>query len=197
MSTVAMPGTRSRRSRIFQYAIADMSMMSTVSERSPISIVRLVEESAGMIHGGLAQVGMFGSTSPTRSWTSCRARFSLVPFSNTSLIDDSCATDFDCSRARPGMPLRASSIGTVISDSTSDVELPSAIVWICTWGSENSGKASTLAPGTSDMPSAMIPSATNRTIQWYLRLRETIQRIMRSHRIPAGCRRRAPGGRHW
>ena len=195
MSTVAMPGTRRRRSRIFQYAMADMSMMSTVSERSPISIVRLVDESAGMIQGGLAQVGMFGSTSPTRSWTSWRARFSLVPFSNTSLIDDSCATDFDCRRARPGMPLRASSIGTVIKDSTSDVELPSAIVWISTCGSENSGNASTFASGTSETPRARMPRATNRTIQWYRRLRETIQRIMRSHRIPAGCRRRGPGGR--
>ncbi len=119
-----------------------------------------------MIHGGLAQVGMLGSTSPTRSWTSWRARFSSVPFSNTSLIDDSWATDFDCSRARPGMPLSASSIGTVISDSTSDVEFPRAIVWISTWGSENSGNASTLASGTSETPSASTPRATNRTIQW-------------------------------
>ena len=141
-------------------------MMSTVSERSPISMVRLVEERGGMIHGGLAQVGMFGSTSPTRSWTSWRARRSSVPFSNTSLIDDSWATDLDCRRARPGMPFSASSIGTVISDSTSDVELPSAIVWISTCGSENSGNASTLASGTSETPSARMPSAMNRTIQW-------------------------------
>ena len=53
------------------------------------------------------------------------------------------------------MPLSCSSIGTVISSSTSLEELPSAIVWISTCGGANSGKTSTFAFGIWATPNAI------------------------------------------
>ena len=57
MATWATPGTRSSRDLTFQYAIVDMSIMLTLSELIPIFMIRLVDESAGIMKGGLAQVG--------------------------------------------------------------------------------------------------------------------------------------------
>ena len=140
-------------------------MRSSFSELRPIFMIRLVADAAGIIHGGLAHVGMFGRTCATRSWTSWRALVSSVPFSKMSRIDDSCETDFERSSFRPGMPCSTSSIGTVTSSSTSAEELPSAIVWISTCGGANSGKTSTLAPGIETAPKTMRPVATKMTSQ--------------------------------
>jgi hypothetical protein len=60
MATCATPGTRSKRDRIFQYAMAERSVGLTVSEVRPIFMMRLVAESAGIMNGGLAQVGRVG-----------------------------------------------------------------------------------------------------------------------------------------
>ena len=110
-------------------------------------MIRLVADSGGIIHGGLAQVGRVGVTWAIRSCTSCRARISSVPRSKMSWIDESWATDFERSSSSPGSPLSCCSIGTVISSSTSVEELPRAIVWISTRGGANSGKTSTFALG--------------------------------------------------
>ena len=45
MATFATPATLSRRGRIVQYEIIDMSIWSTVSELRPIFITRLVADS--------------------------------------------------------------------------------------------------------------------------------------------------------
>ena len=82
-------------------------------------MIRLVADSGGIMNGGLAQVGRVGVTCATRSVTSWRARSSSVPRLKMSRIDESCATDFERSSSRPSMPLSCSSIGTVISSSTS------------------------------------------------------------------------------
>ena len=128
-------------------------------------MIRLVADAAGIIHGGLAHVGMFGTTCATRSWTSWRAFVSSVPFSKMSRIEDSWETDLERSSFRPGMPCRTSSIGTVTSSSTSAEELPRAIVWISTCGGANSGKTSTFAPGIETAPKTMRPVATKMTSQ--------------------------------
>ncbi len=167
-------------------------MRSISFELSPIFMIRLVADAAGIIHGGLAHVGMCGRTCATRSWTSWRARVSSVPFSKMSRIEESCETDLERTSLRPGMPCRTSSIGTVTSSSTSAEELPSAIVWISTCGGANSGKTSTFALGTSKAPKTMSAVATKITSQRNRRLRETIQRISRPR---TRARRRAPAAR--
>ena len=126
-------------------------------------MIRLVEDSAGIMKGGLAQVGSVAVIWPIRSATSWRARSSSVPRSKMSWIEDSWATDFERISSRPSMPPSWSSIGTVISSSTSLEELPSAIVWISTRGGANSGKTSTLVFGISAKPSAMSATAAKTT----------------------------------
>ena len=140
-------------------------------------MTRLVADSGGIIHGGLAQVGRVGVTWAIRSCTSCRARISSVPRSKMSWIDESWATDFERSSSSPGSPLSCSSIGTVISCSTSVEELPRAIVWISTRGGANSGKTSTFALGIWAMPKAIIAAAVKSTSHRNRRLLATIQRI--------------------
>ena len=140
-------------------------------------MIRLVAESGGMIQGGLAQVGSVGATCATRSVTSWRARSSSVPRLKMIWIADSCETDFERSSSTPSIPWSCSSIGTVISSSTSVEELPSAIVWISTCGGANSGNTSTFAFGICVMPNTIIAAAANSTSHRNRRLLETIQRI--------------------
>src|SRR5688500_13526171 len=140
-------------------------------------MMRLVADSAGIMNGGTAQLGSVGETCASRSSTSCRARSSSVPRSNTSSIDDSWDTDFERRCSSPGSPLSCSSIGTVISSSTSLEELPRAAVWISTRGGANSGKTSTFALGIWAIPKAVITAAAKTTSQRNRRLRATIHRI--------------------
>ena len=140
-------------------------------------MIRLVAESGGIIQGGLAQVGRVGVTWAMRSCTSCRALTSSVPRSKMSSIAESWETDFERSSSRPGSPVSCSSIGIVISSSTSFEELPRAIVWISTRGGANSGKTSTFAVGICATPKAISAVAANSTSHRKRRLLETIQRI--------------------
>ena len=140
-----------------------MSIIDTVSEDIPIFRIRLVDDSAGIMNGGLAQVGRVAVTWLTRSDTSWRARSSSVPASKISRIDDSCDTDLERISVRPWMPLSCCSSGTVMSSSTSLEELPRAMVWISIRGGANSGKTSTLVLGMSASPSARMPAATKTT----------------------------------
>ena len=128
-------------------------------------MIRLVADSAGIMNGGAAQVGRVAVIWLRRSCTSCRARSSSVPRSKISRIEESWATDFDRRSVRPSMPPSWSSIGTVISCSTSLEELPSATVWISTCGGANSGKTSTLVSGICTKPRASMAVARKSTSQ--------------------------------
>src|SRR4051794_3608977 len=147
------------------------------SDDTPIFITRLVAETGGIIHGGLAHVGRLAVICASRSCTSWRTRSSSVPRSKMSWIEDSCATDFERISSRPGRPLSWFSIGTVMSSSTSSDELPRAIVWISTRGGANSGNTSTLACGISATPYAVRAAAANSTSQRNRRLWETTHRM--------------------
>src|SRR5918998_1795654 len=177
MATWATPGTRNNRARIFQYAIVDMSVRFTVSEVSPIFMIRLVEDSAGIMNGGLAQVGRVAVIWASRSATSWRARSSSVPRPKISTMEDSWATDLDLMSSSPSIPFSWFSIGTVINCSTSLEELPSAMVWISTRGGANSGNTSTSVSGIRTNPRAIMAAATNSTIQRKARLPATMRRI--------------------
>src|SRR6266704_870991 len=88
IATLATPGTRSRRARIVQYAIIDMSVSGRDLEDSPIFMNRPVTDTGGIKTGGAAQVGKLGITAAMRSATSCRARRMSEPGLNSSSIDD-------------------------------------------------------------------------------------------------------------
>jgi hypothetical protein len=90
------------------------------------------------------------------------------------VIEESWATDFDRICSRPSIPFNWSSMGTVISSSTSFEELPSATVWISTRVGANSGNTSTLVPGISAKPSVMTATAAKTTSQRKRRLLATI-----------------------
>ena len=72
-----------------------MSVRFTVSDVMPIFMIRLVADSAGIMNGGLAQVGRVAVIWLSRSVTSWRARSSSVPRVKMSWMEDSCATDLD------------------------------------------------------------------------------------------------------
>ena len=79
-------------------------MTDSSSDDRPIFMTRLVVDNAGMMIGGLAQVGSLGVTVFRRSATSCRASNRSVPSSNLRSIDDSWETDFEYMTSSPGMP---------------------------------------------------------------------------------------------
>src|SRR5215210_2276738 len=66
-----------------------------------------------------------------------------VPRLKISTTEDSAETVFDRITSTSGVPRSASSIGTVISCSTSGVDIPMPSVWISTRGGANSGNTST------------------------------------------------------
>ncbi len=145
IGTLATPGTRSRRERIFQYAVIDRSIRSSCGSagESPIFITRLVADNGWSMTGGAAQDGNVGVTAAIRSATSWRASSRSVPWSKSRTICDNCSTDRDRIVATPGIALSDCSNGTVISSSTSVGASPTAMVWISTLGGANSGKTST------------------------------------------------------
>jgi hypothetical protein len=57
IGTLATPGTRRSRARIFQYAVIDRSITDLVSDVTPIFMTRLVDESGWIMNGGLAHLG--------------------------------------------------------------------------------------------------------------------------------------------
>lgn len=141
-------------------------------------MTRLVAESGGIMCGGLAQVGSLGVTCEMRSSTSWRTLPTSAPRSKTSCMEDRSATDLERISATPSTPVSCSSSGIVMSRSTSDEELPSAMVWISTRGGANSGKTSTGASRTWVSPRTIIPMAARITSHLKRRLEPTVQRIM-------------------
>jgi len=170
----------------------DISIWVYTSEDRPILSTRLVDDSGGISTGGDAQVGRVGVNCATRSVTNCRDSSWLTPRSKIRVIDDRSATDFDRSSWTPAIPASCSSIGVVISSSTSVEELPMAIVWISTRGGANSGKTSTDALRRSRKPRTITVAAANSTSQRNFRLEATIVRII-SDQLPT--QRPTPGWR--
>ena len=164
IATLATPGTCSSRARTVQYAVMDICITVYRSDVIPILTAREVADSGAMITGGAAQVGRLAVTPDNRSCTSCRARNWSVPDLKISRIEDSWCTDRDRSWSRPGRPVIAFSSGTVTSSSTSEVDSPTAIVWISTRGGENSGNTSSRIDGNRVVPPTISarPAATTR-----------------------------------
>src|SRR5688572_27109845 len=144
----------------------------------PIFIVRLVEESGCSITGGPTPTGRRVEASASRSCTSWRARSRSTPRLKMSSICDIAITDRDRITSRSGVPLRISSIGMVMSSSTSAVDMPMPSVWISTFGGANSGKTSTGMWRIRSIPRATIATATAMTMNRNFRLEPIIQRNM-------------------
>ena len=106
-------------------------------------MTRLVDDSGWSITGGPMPIGSLVVASWRRSCTSCRACTMSVPCLKMSTIEDSAITVFDRMVAISGVALSVSSMGMVISSSTSWVVIPMPSVWISTRGGANSGKTST------------------------------------------------------
>ena len=110
-------------------------------------MTRLVADSGWSMTGGAAQVGRVGSTVAIRSWASWRAWSRSVSCVKISSMDESWGTDEDRISSSPGMPLSASSSGTVTSCSTSAAERPRQAVWICTGAARTRGRRPPGWPG--------------------------------------------------
>src|SRR5918994_2918505 len=155
----------------------DISLMFSSSEVIPIFMTRLVDDSGGIMKGGLAQVGKLGAVAVMRSCTNCRASYTSVSLLKMSWICERSATDLERISSSPGIPFSWSSSGTVISSSTCCEELPIARVWISTCGGANSGKTSTSALRVSPMPKTISAAAAKMTSHRNRKLDPTIQRI--------------------
>ena len=190
ITALATPGTRSRRARIFQYAVIDWSITETSFDEMPIFITRLVDESGCSMIGGAAHVGRFGATLCNRSCTSCRERIRSVPGSKMSSICESWPTDLERSTSSAGMPASACSRGTVTRVSVSSGVSPRVTVWISTFGGANSGNTSTGMSRSCVMPNSIIAPPRATTRKRNRMLVETIQRIIGRGHPAAGARSR-------
>src|ERR687890_866310 len=155
----------------------DISLMFSSSEVIPIFKTRAVDDSGGIMKGGLAQVGKVGAATVRRSCTNCRDWYRSTSLLKMSWICERSATDLERISSSPGSPFSWSSSGTVINSSTCSEELPIAMVWISTCGGANSGKTSTSALRVSPMPKTMSAAAANSTSHRNRKLDPTIQRI--------------------
>src|ERR671916_1008710 len=155
----------------------DISLMFSSSDVIPIFMTRAVEDSGGIMKGGLAQVGRVGAAAVRRSCTNCRDSYRSTSLLKMSWICERSATDLERISSSPGIPFSWSSSGTVISSSTCSEELPIAMVWISTCGGANSGKTSTSALRVSPIPKTISAAAAKRTSHRNRKLDPTIQRI--------------------
>src|SRR5918992_4966740 len=155
----------------------DISLMFSSSEVIPIFKTRAVDDSGGIMKGGLAQVGKLGDAAVRRSCTNCRASYRSVSLLKMSWICERSATDLERISSSPGIPFSSFSSGTVISSSTCSEELPIAMVWISTCGGANSGKTSTSALRVSPIPKIISAAAAKITSHRNRKLDPTIQRI--------------------
>jgi hypothetical protein len=122
---------------------------------SPIFMTRLVEDSGCSMMGMPADCGRSAIASARRSWTSCRAFRTSVPILKISRIADRPVVDWERMTSRLGVPRSVSSIGAVMSSSTSIAVMPMPSVWISTSGGANSGNTS-----TGILRSSLAPKAT-------------------------------------
>ena len=128
MATLATPGTPVSRGTMFHCACTDMSTSGTDLELRPTFMMRLAEETGCNSSGGLETLGR-ACAWVRRSWTICRACMMSVPGAKNISIEDKPVSDSDSIDLSQGTPMsRSASIGTVINDSTSAAERPSASV---------------------------------------------------------------------
>src|SRR5262245_59921963 len=146
----------------------------------PIFMTRLVADNGCSMIGGPIPPGNCAPACWSRSCTSCRACNRSVPRLNRSTIWDSAFTDLERTTSSPGVPRSSSSIGTVISSSTSAVDIPMPSVWTSTSDGATSGKTSTGMCRTWFAPIATIAMATAITRKRNLRLEPMIQRNIRN-----------------
>ena len=151
-ATLATPGTLISLGRTVHRTTSVISIWLSVLDQTPIFSTRLVVDRGCRMTGGRATTGSRGVSKATRSCTICRTRMASLPVSSTSTTCDSPSTDFERTVFTPGRPFRASSMGTVTSDSTSSVERPGASVCTSTSGGANSGNTSSGAFWTAREP---------------------------------------------
>src|SRR2546428_12395531 len=101
-----------------------------------------------------------------------------VPSLKMRRIADRPVTDLERRMSSSGVPLSCSSIGRVISSSTSLAVMPMPSVWISTMGGANSGKTSTGMERRRSTPKYIIAAAAAITRNLNFRLDPTIQRII-------------------
>ncbi len=106
-------------------------------------MTRLVEESGCSMTGMPEDFGSSAMASFRRSCTRCRASMRSVPILKSSTTCESPVTDEERTYSTPGTPRSWSSMGIVMSSSTSMAVMPGPSVWISTLGGANSGKTST------------------------------------------------------
>ncbi len=165
-------------------------------------MTRLVEDSGCSITGMPADCGSSAMASFTRSRTSWRAVMRSVPRLKSSMICDSA-----CDRGRAddvdvGNAAQRSSIGMVMSSSTSAEVIPGPSVWISTFGGANSGKTSTGILRSSRTPNSTMPMPMASTRKRNLRLDPTIQANTQTpptlgSRFLLGPSTRSPQGRRF
>ena len=177
IATLATPGTRSSRARMFQYAVIDMSMTDIVSDDRPIFMVRLVDDSGWIITGGAAHFGRLGVIGrPARPRAGARAG-DRCP-GGTAARSSEVGDRLGAHHVQTGDPAIACSIGTVTSPSTSVADRPRHGTCTSTRGGANSGNTSTGVFGSSIAPKNIIADAAATTRKRNLKLVPMIQRIM-------------------
>ena len=176
--TLATPGTPTNRGTMFHCAWTDISISETVFELRPIFKMRLAVDTGWSSSGGLETFGK-ACAWVRRSCTICRACMRLVPGAKNISIDDRPVMDSDSIDCSQGTPFsRSASNGTVMSDSTSDEDSPSASVLTWRESGENSGTMSSGTPRSCQTPEASRTAAKATTITRRRRLEEMIQCIM-------------------
>ena len=142
IDTLATPGTPVSRGTMVHCASTDISISETDLELSPMFMMRLA---VATVCSNVGAVDTFGRARAwvIRSLTICRARMRSVPGANNKSIEDTPVIDSDSMDLSQGTPTkRSASSGTVISDSTSAADSPSASVLTCRVSGENSGTTS-------------------------------------------------------
>ena len=141
----------------------------------PIFMIRLADESGCISIGALETLGNAWAW-VSRSCTIWRACMRSVPGAKNISIDDKPVIDSDSIECSQGTPLsKSASSGTVISDSTSDVDSPSASVCTSSASRENSGTTSSGMLRIRQTPATSSTAAIASTTTRRRRLDEMIQ----------------------
>jgi hypothetical protein len=132
-----------------------------------MSITLPVDDTGWSMTGGLDTLGSTNAW-VSRSCTSWRAWYRLVPGAKSSTIWDSPGMESEVTSVTPMTPSsRFFSSGTVTRDSTSGADSPGASVWIRTVTGDVSGRTSECIPGSittaSTMPTAVTAISRKRS----------------------------------
>ena len=139
-------------------------------------MTRLVDDSGCSMTGMPDDCGSSAIASLRRSCTRWRASIRSVPILKSSTTWDRPTTDDERTYSTPGMPRSWSSIGIVISSSTSVDVMPGPSVWISTFGGANSGNTSIGIRCSCWVPNVSKAMAAANTRKRNFRLDPIIQR---------------------